>query len=674
MARKNRAEYERQVQMEKERFREYEEARTRAKGEKHFQVCKRITLELVDLSLKVAEYKDLSDGEEPIREYAEWKTLFLSGLPLFDAKQEETVISQEDEILNEEELKRYLEAAEEWKDREPGEEPKNYVLGSIIDELIAATSPPPENPADKIPEFPVKAAIVGKAFSGKSTQARKLATKFHASIISTEDLLQEAVSSLEAPDKELVPEYRSLAEAARRSLKEGKEVDDRVMVGLFVNKIQKVENLPETGGWILDGFPRNLNQAQLLEKQLTGYEPPHKQNRSKSKRHSRLTTPPPKSEAKEPPKASGIDLIVRLDVEDDVVMRRAVGRRIDPETGNIYHLEYNPPPGTTSSPFSDVFSLMLVVAVDQQMINERLVIMDGGSQVQKSLLSYNENKKLLEEWFSIFGTLKATEGNHSVDSIFRSIESQFHSIIEKKALLAQQKREEEEVRKVQQEAEEAARREREQKTREEEAKRQEEERIQKEREKAEKEKQTKKEEDKKPRRRLRVEDSREEGSNSSSEDKKEEEKETEINDGASITSEMTADTSQTASSVTQQLQRSPSVQPEVPENSLSLELANILMDNWKNVESHYVEGAKRSFQVIREERDSVVKYLANTKNHFVMFLNRPDGFQEKVNSFHQSFNDIDSDMRDHVETKQVPILSKFGSLGAEEAAGVASEG
>src|SRR5690349_13867662 len=74
-ARKNRSEYEKQVQMEKERFKEYEAARLKAKREKHVQICKRVSSELVDLALKVAEYKELSDGEEPVREYAEWKTL-----------------------------------------------------------------------------------------------------------------------------------------------------------------------------------------------------------------------------------------------------------------------------------------------------------------------------------------------------------------------------------------------------------------------------------------------------------------------------------------------------------------------------------------------------------------------------------------------------------------------
>jgi adenylate kinase family enzyme len=91
------------------------------------------------------------------------------------------------------------------------------------------------------------------------------------------------------------PEFRIHFENAQKSLKEGKAIDDQTIIGLIVEKIKTIEggvykkdtpviNPNNTNiGWLVDGFPRTLLQAQLFEKALTGFEIPVRNKRANTR-------------------------------------------------------------------------------------------------------------------------------------------------------------------------------------------------------------------------------------------------------------------------------------------------------------------------------------------------------------------------------------------------------
>ena len=141
--------------------------------------------------------------------------------------------------------------------------------------------------------------LLGAPASGKGTQAAVLTEKFGAPKISTGDMLRAALA-----------EGTELGKEADRFMKDGKLVPDSVVIGLVKERLA----LPDAkNGFILDGFPRTVPQADALEALLTG-----------------LGTP--------------LDKVVQIDVSRDLLEERASLRRSDIRTGHIYHLKYSPPP------------------------------------------------------------------------------------------------------------------------------------------------------------------------------------------------------------------------------------------------------------------------------------------------------------------------------------------
>jgi adenylate kinase len=141
--------------------------------------------------------------------------------------------------------------------------------------------------------------LVGPPGAGKGTQAARLVGTYHIRHISSGDMLRAAVQ-----------EGTPLGQEADRYMKAGKLVPDDVVIGMILERIKKADC---TAGFMLDGFPRTLPQAEALDRALleAGFE---------------------------------LDMVVVIEVPDQLLEERAVGRRSDPQTGAIYHLKYNPPP------------------------------------------------------------------------------------------------------------------------------------------------------------------------------------------------------------------------------------------------------------------------------------------------------------------------------------------
>lgn len=114
---------------------------------------------------------------------------------------------------------------------------------------------------------------------------------------------------------------RQLGQQALRFLNNGEPISDEVIVQIVVEKIKSLNN---SRGWILDGFPLTLNQAKLLEKALTGFDE-DKPVVERIKKESVLApNPNPKEEKKQ--HKPGLDLVLFLDMDDQIVIKRSVGR------------------------------------------------------------------------------------------------------------------------------------------------------------------------------------------------------------------------------------------------------------------------------------------------------------------------------------------------------------
>jgi len=146
----------------------------------------------------------------------------------------------------------------------------------------------------------VNVVIAGAPASGKGTQCEKIVEMLDIVHISTGDMLRKAAED----------ESDELGQQAKAHMEAGELVPDSLIIGLVANRLNQPDCKEK--GWLLDGFPRTEEQAKEMEK---------------------LFLVPSKA--------------ILLDVPDDELVKRVTGRRLDPETGKIYHLEFNPPTAET---------------------------------------------------------------------------------------------------------------------------------------------------------------------------------------------------------------------------------------------------------------------------------------------------------------------------------------
>ena len=146
----------------------------------------------------------------------------------------------------------------------------------------------------------LRLVFVGPPGAGKGTQAKVITQKWKIPQISTGDMLREAKTKGTLP-KELIDLMAA-----------GGLVPDQAVIDLISARTQLDD---AKSGFLLDGFPRTVPQAEALNELLEGSTPRQK-----------------------------LDIVVALDVPKELLMERACLRRTDKATGQIYHLKYKPPP------------------------------------------------------------------------------------------------------------------------------------------------------------------------------------------------------------------------------------------------------------------------------------------------------------------------------------------
>ena len=144
----------------------------------------------------------------------------------------------------------------------------------------------------------MRLVFVGPPGAGKGTQAKVICQKYEIPQISTGDMLREGKAK-GTLDPELV-----------KTMAAGGLVPDSAVIALIEERTQKDD---AKNGFLLDGFPRTVPQAEALNKLLEG-------------------------------RGQKLNVVVALEVSKDLLMERACLRRTDRRTGQIYHLKYKPPP------------------------------------------------------------------------------------------------------------------------------------------------------------------------------------------------------------------------------------------------------------------------------------------------------------------------------------------
>jgi adenylate kinase len=141
--------------------------------------------------------------------------------------------------------------------------------------------------------------FIGPPGAGKGTQAARLVEYYRIPHISTGDMFRAAVKA-----------GTPLGQQADAFMKDGKLVPDSLTIAMLLERIREPD---AAQGFMLDGFPRTVPQAEALDVALGAAD-------------------------------VKLDVVLVLEVPDDLIVNRIVGRRADPETGRIYHLQFDPPP------------------------------------------------------------------------------------------------------------------------------------------------------------------------------------------------------------------------------------------------------------------------------------------------------------------------------------------
>ncbi|MBT3875035.1 MAG: adenylate kinase [Nitrospina sp.] len=204
--------------------------------------------------------------------------------------------------------------------------------------------------------------LLGPPGAGKGTQAKMLKEKFQIPQISTGDILRHAVK-----------DNTDLGVRAKSFMDAGQVVPDDVVVGLIKERIKQADC--ETG-FILDGFPRTMIQAEKLSETLTEMD---------------LT----------------IDTVVDLEVNADEVISRLAGRSTCPECGAMFHEESRPPKVLG---VCDGCGGTLAQRQD-----------DNSETILKRLEVYQESTAPLKEFYMRQGNLKTVIARGSVEEIFSRV-------------------------------------------------------------------------------------------------------------------------------------------------------------------------------------------------------------------------------------------------------------
>ena len=198
--------------------------------------------------------------------------------------------------------------------------------------------------------------------AGKGTQAEKIVENYQIPHISTGDMFRKAIK-----------DQTELGMEAKRYMDQGALVPDHVTIGIVKDRLSESDC---KSGFLLDGFPRTVDQAEALDEILTSLD-------------------------------SKIDYVINIDVDLDILKERLTGRRICRSCGATYHMIFNPPKVTD---ICDKCGGELYQRKD-----------DNEETVGNRLNVYVSQTKPLLDYYSLAGNLVNINGQQSIDLVFEEI-------------------------------------------------------------------------------------------------------------------------------------------------------------------------------------------------------------------------------------------------------------
>ena len=208
----------------------------------------------------------------------------------------------------------------------------------------------------------MKIVMLGAPGAGKGTQAQKIAEKYGIPHISTGDIFRYNIKN-----------GTELGMEAKQYMDRGQLVPDELTVRILLDRVSKEDC---ADGYVLDGFPRTIPQAEVLTDEL-------------NKRNDR------------------IDYAVDVDVPDEAIVTRMSGRRACTNCGATYHIVYAAP---KQEGICDVCGEKLVQRDD-----------DKPETVANRLKVYHEQTQPLIDYYSGQGVLKTVDGTGSLEQVFADI-------------------------------------------------------------------------------------------------------------------------------------------------------------------------------------------------------------------------------------------------------------
>ena len=204
--------------------------------------------------------------------------------------------------------------------------------------------------------------LMGPPGAGKGTQAERLVDDFDLPYYATGDILRAAVK-----------EESELGQQAKQYMDNGELVPDELICKVIMERIDSDE---AEDGFLLDGFPRTVGQAEVLEEALDGRDRP-------------------------------LTAALLIEAPDEEVIRRLSGRRICQKNGHVYHLEFDPP---KNDEVCDQDGSKLVQRDD-----------DREETVQKRLSVYHDQTEPLIDRYEDKGILRRFDGVRKPDEVHQHI-------------------------------------------------------------------------------------------------------------------------------------------------------------------------------------------------------------------------------------------------------------
>lgn len=208
----------------------------------------------------------------------------------------------------------------------------------------------------------MKIVMLGAPGAGKGTQAKMIAAKYQIPHISTGDIFRSNIKN-----------GTELGKKAKEYMDQGLLVPDELTVDLVIDRISRDDC---ERGYILDGFPRTIPQAEALEAAL-------------AKRGEKM------------------DYAIDVDVPDENIVSRMSGRRACTGCGATYHIVYNP---SRKGDQCEACGEPLILRDD-----------DRPETVQKRLSVYHDQTQPLIEYYSGKGILKTVDGTQDMNDVFAAI-------------------------------------------------------------------------------------------------------------------------------------------------------------------------------------------------------------------------------------------------------------